>query len=428
VRTSSLIILTATALFTACTPRAQERAGGAEHRETAGATAPAGDATSAGFADSAGMERLAAQVVQRGLRIHRGDVVMISGGAHTIPAMEALAIAATRAGGLQSILLGSERVLRAELRDIPEENLRQPLRYFADWLRSTTVYIGLPGTADPKAAFADIPEKRLAIFNERAGSIYDMLNGSDLRGTYIDYPSPGAAAAAGMQPEEFTRMQLAAIGTDPEAMARAGRALEAKVRRAKAVHITSPGGTDLTVTLAGRPGIVDAGMLAPGAEREKLFAKRWFILPGGSFGVAPEESSASGVIVTPRDQCKFKPVREARYEFSGGSLKSVTAREGEACIKEQLDPYGAGIRRIGSIGIGLNPELKVVEEQGDYRPWNAAGLVSVFLGDNTLMGGTNKVAGAVGIGLPIPHATLEVDGQVLVRDGKLAAEVVAAQR
>ena len=425
--TSRLIVVTAAALAVACTPHPQGRAGAAEHRETAGATAPAGDATPAGLADSAGMDRLAEQVVQRGLRIHRGDVVMISGGAHTIPAMEALAIEASKAGGLQSLLLSSERVLRSELRDASEDNLRQPIRYFADWLRSTTVYIGLPGTADPKAAFADIPESRLAILNERAASIYDMLNGSDLRGTFIDYPSAGGAAAAGMQPEAFFRMQLAAIGADPEAMARAGRALEATFRRAKVVHITSPGGTDLTVTLAGRPGIVDAGMLAPGAEREKLFAKRWFILPGGSFGVAPSEISAQGVIATPKDQCKFRPVREARYEFSGGSLKGVTAREGEACLKEQLEPYGAAIRRIGSIGIGLNPELKVVEDQGDYRPWNAAGLVSVFLGDNTLMGGTNKVAGAVGIGLPIPNATLEVDGQVLVRDGKLAAEVATVQ-
>ena len=353
---------------------------------------------------------------------------MIAGGTHTIPAMEALALETAKAGGLHNMLLQSERVTRAELREVPEENFGVPATYFADWLRSTTVYIGLPSAADPKATFADVPEARLAKWGARFQSTYDMLNTSRVRGTYIDYPSPGAAAVVGMEPEVYARMQLAAIGADPEAMAQSGKALEAKFRSAKTVRITSPAGTDFKVTLASRPGIVDAGMLAPDAERERIFARRWVVLPGGSFGVAPRETSASGVIVTPKDQCKFRPVRDARYEFSGGTLTSLKAKEGEACLNELLESYGQGIKRVGSLGVGLNPELKVVEEGADYRPWNAAGMVSVFLGDNTLMGGSNKVAGAAGIGLPIPNATLEVDGQVLVRDGKLSESGAAASR
>ena len=126
---------------------------------------------------------------------------------------------------------------------------------------------------------------------------------------------------------------------------------------------------------------------------------------------------------------KFQPVQDARYEFSGGTLTSVTAKEGEACLKEVLQSYGQGMKQVGSFGVGLNPELKVVEEGGDYRPWNAAGMVGVFLGDNTLMGGTNKVKAAAGVGLPIPGATVEVDGQVVVRDGKLvSSEAAASQR
>jgi aminopeptidase len=380
-------------------------------------------------ADSAQLGRLATQVAQRVLRIRRGDVVMIFGGTHTIPAMEALALETAKAGGLETMMLGSDRVMRAVLREVPEENFGVPATYFADWLRSTTVYIGLPGSADPKATFADVPEAKLAKWAARFDATYDMLNSSRVRGTYIDYPSPGAAAAVGMEPDAYARMQLAAIGADPEAMARSGHALEAKFRNAKSVRITSPAGTDFKVTLASRPAIVDAGMLAPGAEREKIFAKRWVVLPGGSFGVAPRETSGTGVIVTPKDLCKFRPVRDARYEFSGGGLTSVTAKEGEACLKEVLESYGQGMKQVGSLGVGLNPELKVVEEGGDYRPWNAAGMVGVFLGDNRLMGGTNKVKAAAGLGLPIPNATVEVDGQVVVRDGKLvASEVAASQR
>ena len=413
------VISTVAVAAAACSPApdGQSRGSASTVSSSGAAVAEGGDADQ--------IRQLAEQVVGRGLRIRRGDVVMIAGGTHTIPTMEALGTETAKAGGLSSLLLYSERILRAELRDIPEEHLSQPISYFADWLRSTTVYIGLPGQADPKATFGDVPESRLAKWSARGAAVYEMLNQSDLRGTYIDYPSPGAAAAVGMEPDAFTRMQLAAIGTDPDAMARAGQALDGAFRNAKAVRITAPGGTDLRLELAGRPGIVDAGKLTEGAESEKLFAKRWFVLPGGSFGVAPRETSATGVLVVPRDQCKFKPVRDARYEFAGGTLKSVSAKDGEACIREQLAAYGPAIKRVGSLAIGLNPELKVVEDGGDYRPYNAAGLVGVVLGDNTLMGGSNKVDGAVGIGIPVTSATVEVDGRVVVRDGKLAGGEVA---
>lgn len=371
-------------------------------------------------ADTAELSRLARQVTQRGLRIRKGDVVMVSGGAHTIPIMEALALETARVGGHYSLGLESQRLLRAELTEIPEEHVGRPPTYFADWLRSTTVYIGLPGLTDPEAAFEGVPEARLAKLNSGFTAIHEMLNGSPVRGAYIEYPSPGRAAAVGMAADAYARMMLAAIGTDPEAMARTGQALEAKIHTARSVRITSPAGTDLRLELAGRPGILDAGMLSPGAEKEKLFARRWFVLPGGNFGVAPRETSAAGTVVTPKDRCKFGPVRDARYEFSAGRLTGVTAAEGETCIREQLDSYGEGIRRIGFIGIGLNPELHVVEHAGDYRPYNAAGMVYVTLGDNRLMGGTNAVEGGMSFGLPIVGATVEVDGRVLVREGKVS--------
>jgi leucyl aminopeptidase (aminopeptidase T) len=218
---------------------------------------------------------------------------------------------------------------------------------------------------------------------------------------------------------DFARMQLAAIGTDPQAMAQSGARFDSRLKGAKTVHITSPAGTDLTLTLAGRPAVVDAGMLPPGAEKEKQFIKRWITLPGGNYGAATGESSASGVVMVPRDQCKFQPVRDARYQFTEGAITSVTAKQGESCLKEQMAAYGEPMRRLGQIGVGLNPELRVVEEKGDYRPWNGAGLVGLFLGDNTLLGGSIRVPGAVNIGIPVTQATLEVDGEALVRDGKL---------
>ena len=370
-------------------------------------------------------EALATQVIQKALRVRPGDVVMIVGGTYLMPTMEELAIKTVMAGGYSNILINSDRVTRATLKDAPEEFLGRPSTYFADWLRKTTVYVGLPTSADPKATFADVPEARMAKWNAGFQAVYDMLNGSSLRGAYIDYPSKGAAEAVGMSYSAYNRMQLSAIAADPETMSRSGQALESRFHKGKSVHITSPAGTNITITLAGRSGIIDAGTLPPGAEKEKLFSKRWLSLPGGGYGVAPREGSANGVVVTPKDQCKFGPLRDARYEVTKGAVTKVSAKTGQACLDELLATYGATFRQIGSVWIGLNPELKVVEEGGDYRPGNAAGLVTVWLGDNTLMGGSNKVPGGSGFGLPIVGATVTVDDETVVKDGKLAGAELA---
>jgi hypothetical protein len=43
-------------------------------------------------------------------------------------------------------------------------------------------------------------------------------------------------------------------------------------------------------------------------------------------------------------------------------------------------------------------------------------------GDNQLLGGTNKTQGNFGFGFPIVGATVEVDGKVVIKDGKLRFE------
>lgn len=422
------VILTALTLSAACKPAPRTETATMKVDSASNAAPGAANDSMAGQPSDASTikdEALATQVIQKALRVQPGDVVMIAGGTYLMPTMEELAIKTVMAGGYSNILVSSDRVTRAVLKDVPDEYLGRPSTYFADWLRKTNVYVGLPSSPDPKATFADVPEARMAKWNAGFQAVYDMLNGSSLRGAYIDYPSKGAAEAVGMSYPAYARMQLSAIAADPETMSRSGQALESRLHKAKSVHITSPAGTDITITLAGRSGIVDAGTLPPGAEKEKVFSKRWLNLPGGGVGVAPREGSANGVIVTPKDQCKFRPIRDARYEVINGAVAKVSAKTGQTCLDELLAAYGATFRQVGSIWIGLNPELKVVEEEGDYRPGNAAGLVTVGLGDNTLMGGSNKVPGASGFLLPIVGATVTVDDQTVVKHGKLAGPEMA---
>ena len=72
---------------------------------------------------------------------------------------------------------------------------------------------------------------------------------------------------------------------------------------------------------------------------------------------------------------------------------------------------------FASVAIGLNPEWKVIEDPGDFRPEDAAGMVTINIGNNQLLGGENRSTG--GFSFPIVNATVEIDGRVVVKDGKL---------
>jgi hypothetical protein len=60
-----------------------------------------------------------------------------------------------------------------------------------------------------------------------------------------------------------------------------------------------------------------------------------------------------------------------------------------------------------------------MEDNSDFRPSNAEGMVYVIFGDNSLHGGKNKVIGSYWTWFPITNATVKIDGKEVVKDGKL---------
>src|SRR5262249_3975522 len=105
--------------------------------------------------------------------------------------------------------------------------------------------------------------------------------------------------------------------------------------------------------------------------------------------------------------------------FAHGVITQAKAAEGNDCLQENLKAYGAPMHRLGSFGLGLNPAVKVIEDGADYRPYEAAGEVTVRLGDNQFWGGSNTVPGGVTIDVPVTGATVELDGEKVVDAGRL---------
>ncbi len=371
------------------------------------------------LAEEARFGDLAKKVVTVSANVKPGEVVVINGGKHTIPLMEALAIEVQKAGGMVQIFLNSDRVIRSYFTEVSEKYLEQEPRYFIEWVRPMDVWIGLPDVEDGKATFGDVPETRFARAGRAGQVVSDMLNQSKVRVVNIGYPTKEDAAVNNIDSATYEKLHWDAVNADYAHISQQGEKLRKVLLGARTVKVTSPSGTNVSFSIGDRPVFVDDGIFTPEKAKSKLFVSRIVSLPGGTVFCAPLETSANGRVVVPRDVCRFAPITGVSFEFVGGKLQNFKAQAGGSCYTETMAPYTGPKDVFGYFSIGLNSADKVVESPGDYRQDRAAGMVYIGIGDNRLLEGKNKVEGQGGFGFPVVKATVEVDGKVVVQDGRL---------
>lgn len=363
---------------------------------------------------------LAHRVVTTSANIKPGDVVVISGGKHTIPLMEALAIEAQKAGGMVSMFLGSDKVIRSFNADVPEQYLEQEPRFFAEWLKQVDVWISLPDASDIKALDVGVPAARLAKINNAGQFFTGLLDGMKFRQVNIIYPTDDRAKAFGLDGATYVNMIWDAIGADYKQISDNARALKKTLQGAKTVRVTSSSGTDLTFQVGNRTIFLEEGIISAEKAKSKSFTERTTGLPGGTLTLAPLEDSATGKVVVPRAECRFEPMTDVSFSFKRGKMEDFKANKGGNCFQELISASSGPTNQIGSFSIGLNPAWKIHEENGaHYYPNSGLGVVFVSIGDNQLLDGTNKTQGNFGFAFPIVGATVEIDGKVVVKDGKL---------
>jgi len=264
-----------------------------------------------------------------------------------------------------------------------------------------------------------VPQDRLAKANKAGQIITDNLNASGVRAVFLGYPSSSDAALNQLNFATYQKVFWEAVGADYQSISAEGNKLKQILEGAKTVRVTSPCGTDLTFSIGNRPVLLDDGIMTTEKAQAHLALTRFVSLPSGTLSLAPMETSANGKVVIPRAQCQYKPLLGQSFTFKEGHLENYKAEKGGECFNETIAAYSGPKDVFGVFQIGLNPAAKVMEDPGDYRPSYAAGLVTIGIGDNSLMGGKNKVEGGGGFTFPIVNATVTIDGKTIVRDGKL---------
>lgn len=182
---------------------------------------------------------------------------------------------------------------------------------------------------------------------------------------------------------------------------------------AKEVHITAPGGTDITLNIEGREFETDV----------IIKAGTFGNLPAGEIWCAPVENGANGVIVCDGSIGDVGQVPSPlRIEVKDGRIISMECEDKEFRDRvwklTHIDEYSDV---IGELGIGLNPEAKLT---GNLLEDEKAGETAhIAFGNNTEMpGGENP--SSTHRDFLFYHPTMVVtyrDNSVkeIIRDGKI---------
>lgn len=375
-------------------------------------------ASSAAFAMPPDTDTLAQRLVAAAA-VKEGEVVAISGQAHSAQLIEDIAANVRRLGAFPLVLYSSDRLNKRLFFDVPDKydsqanalDMKLVEMIDAQILVNDGLSENLLEGADPKrlAARAKAGEPIATAALKRNIRTLEIGNGF--------YPTSWRAKRLGMSEQALADVFWNGIAVDPAAMqAQAARVSDA-LSAGGTLHITHPNGTDLTVRLPAKPattsdGVISADDIHRGGAAVSVY------LPAGEVYTTPVPGSANGKVVHSHDFFRGKALDDVTIEFKDGMAVSMTGSgPGYADFRATYDAVEDPRKNaFGFVDIGVNPNVKLPAES-QVGAWVPAGTITVGSGGNTWAGGDNSVP--YGWTAYLPGSTVTLDGKAIIEAGVL---------
>lgn len=357
-------------------------------------------------------EALVKNVIRRSLRIRPKESVIVESWNHGADVAREFVYQLRAIGAHPMFLFEDEETYWRGVESLPTTKLGHVSA--SEWaaLSKADAYIFLPGPGDLGRYRKNLPKSSAAAgYNS---SWYRRAEKSGLRGVrlMLGYASRERADLYGFDFDAWRAMLVAASSVDFGAISRKGRKLASVLEKEADVEVSAPNGTRLAFRLKGRDarlddGIVDAKDLEDGEFMTPV--------PPGQAYVAPDETSAEGVLVADLAVPYLGSLlRGVRIAFKDGKA-SWSAGENDAVLRPAWDRATGAKDRLASFGIGLNPMVRTGFLQDDL----AAGVLEIGIGDNSEYGGRNKAN--FYLGARLTGATVRAGAKTVLKDGRLAA-------
>jgi aminopeptidase len=282
------------------------------------------------------VQHLARTLVRHSIKARPGERVLVSAESTAAPLVREVMRELLRVGALPAPLLsvpGTEEIFFAEASEAQLRDVAWTELMYAN----AAAMIVIDAKANTRALTNVDPEKQ-RIRREARREIQKFILEDKVRWVLTQFPCDALAMEADMSLEEFEDFLYSATNIDHAALEQSMRAAADRFDAASEVRVIAPG-TDVTIDIAGRKGVLCAGS---------------HNVPDGEFFYTPNHIETRGEIFYEWPTIfQGQEVSGIRLCFEAGKVVEASAKKGEAALLRALDT-DKGSRYLGELGIGCN--------------------------------------------------------------------------
>jgi aminopeptidase len=349
--------------------------------------------------------------------IKPGDRVLVSGSVRDAALLEDLALESMKLGGQPLITIGSDRLTRHSYDDVPAQFDSAPATLGMTVANGFDVALAID-VGESDSVLAGVPAARIAARAKAGIPVGQAILKRNVRTISLGnglYPTAQTASRLGIPIATLSEMFWRSAAVAPATMHAKGDAARAALAAGKLVTISAANGTNITFATEAAKGFISDGALSP-AQIKQGGAATVTWLPAGELLVPLALGTAEGKVVIDKYVYQGTIITGLTLTYAKGKLTGMTATSGIEALKSVYDASSGGKDALSYVDLGLNPEVKLPLNTGRIV-WMAAGAVTLGWGDNTGWGGMNVSDFA--LPLPIPSATVAIDGKQIVENGVL---------
>ena len=334
-----------------------------------------------------------------------------------LPLLEDLAVAVRKRGAFPMITINSGTLTRRMFDEVPERFDSQLPQFDLNvaGFVSAVIEVEIP---DYEKTLAGVSASRLAVVSKASQATSKRLLDRNVR--YVElgngfYPTASRATLYGISEAELRKLYEEGLNVDYAQMHATAETMKSTLSAGKRLHLTSPGGTDLTVDIAGQSTRTSDGIITP--EKRKAggtACQTW--LPAGEVYFQTVAGSAEGKVVFDHFYFEFKDCRNVVFTVKAGKIAGIAAETGLERLREVYDAAAPGKERLTTMDLGINPNMRLAPGSR-LRTYMPAGMIGVSFGDDLWAGG--DLSNGFGLGGEVADGTLTLDGKALIENGEL---------